>query len=124
MFADWFGIEAAYQNYPSGSARTDDGVEVSMKGDAVGLYLRPTLRNGPGEVFLKLGVAFWDISSAVDTDLFQQPTIQQTGSDFAWGIGFALYASEHWKFGMEANGIEGKGAADLATWSLSAAYHF
>ena len=95
-----------------------------MKGDAVGVYLRPTWRRGTGEVFLKLGVAFWDIASAVDTDRPQQATLDEKGSDFAWGLGASWYASEHWKLGFEVGGIEGGGAADLGVWSLSGAYHF
>ena len=124
MLTDWIGLEASYQKFPSGSGRTDDGVEVSMKGDAATLWIRPTLRSDQGELFLKFGVAFWDISSKVDTNRNVQPTLEESGDAFAWGIGAGWFIDEHWKIGLEAGGIEGEGAANLASWSISAAYHF
>ena len=39
-------------------------------------------------------------------------------------IAVSYAIDEHWKIGLEAGGIEGEGAANLASWSISAAYHF
>ena len=106
-FVKFFGVEAAYLN---GGSPSDHGVSVDV--DGWELALRGILPIGErGEVFAKLGYAWWN----VDADGFGD----DSASDLMYGIGGGFRFGDHLgaRLEWERMDIEDTDSADLYTLS-------